>query len=255
LRPLLADPRSFIERSKPLAVVTDARAHGLAEELPSLVRALDRTRIDSDLLFLEAPTRIFNGRFSETPASASDGARGLGARRHRQGARGPGRSARARPTWCFDTTDWSTHDTRAPRLPRSSATAANNPGLALSLISFGFKHGVPPGTTCCSTCAFLPNPYYRSRPTRAQRAGGAGAFVARAASTKYGQAGAAAWPDLLAFPAAALSKREKPQLPVDRHRLHRWAASLGGGRRKRCPRRWALPAGRRGVLHRDIERT
>jgi len=249
LRPLLADPRAFIERSKPLAVVTDARAHGLAEELPSLVRALDRTRIDSTLLFLEASNENLQRRFSETRrphpmAPAGSALEGIAKERAALA------DLRGLADLVFDTTDWSTHDTRA-HVFREFGDCREQPGLALSLISFGFKHGVPPGTDLLFDVRFLPNPYFvpdlrersgQEEPVRSwlERVDEYGQLVHRLA-------------DLLAFLLPLYQRENRSYLSI--------GIGCTGGRHRSVAVAEALSAalGAAGwparVLHRDIERT
>lgn len=158
LRTLLGDPRAFVEAGKKLAVVSDARAQGFAATLPDLVRGIDRGRVDATVLFLEASDENLRRRFSETRrphpmAPAGSVAEGIGRERAALA------DLRGLADLVFDTTDWSIHDTRA-HVFREFAEGGAAPALSLSLVSFGFKHGAPPGTDLQFDVRFLPNPYF-----------------------------------------------------------------------------------------------
>ena len=159
LRLLLEDPSSYVEAGKNLAVVTDVRAGGLAIELPRLVRQIDRDIVNPTVLFLEAADDTLVRRFSETrrphpvtpQGSVLDGI---------QRERALLTELRGMADVVFDTSDWSTHDTRA-HVFRQFGDRSTSSGMALSLVSFGFKHGAPPpGTDLLFDVRFLPNPYF-----------------------------------------------------------------------------------------------
>ncbi|HEX3529769.1 MAG TPA: RNase adapter RapZ, partial [Thermoanaerobaculia bacterium] len=60
------NPQQLVRGHDRIAVVTDVRAPGFAEELPRLIANIDRERVDVTLLFLEASDEILVRRFSET---------------------------------------------------------------------------------------------------------------------------------------------------------------------------------------------
>jgi UPF0042 nucleotide-binding protein len=158
LRQLLSDPAAYVDAGKSIAVVTDVRASGLAEELPRLVRDLDRTRVHPTLLFLEATDDALVRRFSETRRPhpvAPQGSVLEGIRRERALLA----DLRGLADIVFDTSDWSSHDTRA-QVFREFGEPGREAGMALTLLSFGFKHGAPPGTDLQFDVRFLPNPYF-----------------------------------------------------------------------------------------------
>ena len=138
--------------------VADVRAGGLAEELPRLVRALDHTRMRPSLLFLEADDNALLRRFSETRrphplAPQGPVLEGVSRERALLG------DLRALADVVFDTTDWSIHDTRA-QVFKEFAGPGHEAAMAITLVSFGFKHGAPPGTDLLFDVRFLPNPYF-----------------------------------------------------------------------------------------------
>ncbi|MEO8503238.1 MAG: RNase adapter RapZ [Acidobacteriota bacterium] len=158
LRQLLANPTEHVQDGKSIAVVADVRAGGLAEELPRLVRELDHTRMRPSLLFLEADDNALLRRFSETRrphplAPQGPVLEGVSRERALLG------DLRALADVVFDTTDWSIHDTRA-QVFKEFAGPGHEAAMAITLVSFGFKHGAPPGTDLLFDVRFLPNPYF-----------------------------------------------------------------------------------------------
>ena len=68
---------------------------------------------------------------------------------------------RPRADLVFDTSHWSIHETRA-QVYRAFAAAGEQPEMVVSLVSFGFKHGVPVGTDLLFDVRFLANPHFVS---------------------------------------------------------------------------------------------
>ncbi len=139
----------------------------------------------------------------------------------------------------LDTSDWSIHDIRSLIYREFGRDAGHEPVMNVSLVSFGYKHGVPFGADLLFDVRFLPNPHFDpelrplsglDEPVRA----------VPAPADRFPRAGRAARRPA-ALPAAALSAGE-PQLPDHRHRLHGRPASLGRLRRS------ARDRARRGQL-------
>jgi len=66
LRAFLDNPLELVRGNDRIAVVTDVRAPGFAEEFPRLFAEIDRERIEPRLLFLETSDEVLVRRFSET---------------------------------------------------------------------------------------------------------------------------------------------------------------------------------------------
>jgi UPF0042 nucleotide-binding protein len=60
----------------------------------------------------------------------------------------------------FDTTEWTIHEMRAGVTREFSPERYARSGLAVSLISFGFKHGIPYGSDMVFDVRYLPNPHF-----------------------------------------------------------------------------------------------
>jgi RNase adapter protein RapZ len=159
LRRFLADPVALAGGSGRIAVVTDVRAAGFAEEFPRLLRELDRTRLWATLLFLEASEEALVRRFSETRRRhplAGDGPAIEGIRRERELLA----DLRGGADMVLDTSEWTAHEIRNHIYREFGAGAGEEPEMVISLVSFGFKFGVPHGADLVFDVRFLPNPHF-----------------------------------------------------------------------------------------------
>lgn len=163
LREFLVRPGELVFGHERIAVVADLRAPGFAEEFPKLIAEIDRecprlSQARPTLLFLEASDEVLLRRFSETRRPhplAPDQPAIAGIRRERELLAG----LRPRADLVFDTSHWSIHETRA-QVYRAFAAAGEEPEMVVSLVSFGFKHGVPVGTDLLFDVRFLANPHF-----------------------------------------------------------------------------------------------
>jgi UPF0042 nucleotide-binding protein len=120
---------------------------------------IDRDRLETTLLFLEASDEVLVRRFSETRRPhplAPDQPVIEGIRRERELLA----ELRSRADLVFDTSEWSTHEVRTQVYREFAATPGEEPGMVISLVSFGFKHGIPYGTDLLFDVRFLPNPHF-----------------------------------------------------------------------------------------------
>lgn len=157
LAELLRDPTAHIDQPK-IAVVTDVRAAGFATILPQLLAAIDRQRVEPVLLFLEASEDVLVRRFSESRRPhplAGDGPPIEGIRRERELLA----ELRGMADLVFDSSDWSIHEIRN-MVYREFSGAGTEPQMAVSLVSFGFKHGIPAGSDLVFDARYLPNPHF-----------------------------------------------------------------------------------------------
>jgi UPF0042 nucleotide-binding protein len=159
LRQFLDNPLELVGGVDRIAVVTDVRAPGFAEEFPRLLAEIDRERIEPRLLFLEASDEVLVRRFSETRRPhplAPDEPVIEGIRREREMLA----ELRPRADMVFDTSAWSIHEIRSQVYRDFAANPGEEPGMVVSLVSFGFKHGIPYGTDLLFDVRFLPNPHF-----------------------------------------------------------------------------------------------
>jgi UPF0042 nucleotide-binding protein len=162
LREFLERPGELVFGHERIAVVADLRTPGFAEEFPKLIAEIDRASSCSQarptLLFLEASDEVLVRRFSETRRPhplAPDQPAIAGIRRERELLAG----LRPRADLVFDTSQWSIHETRS-QVYRAFAAAGEEPEMVVSLVSFGFKHGIPVGTDLLFDVRFLANPHF-----------------------------------------------------------------------------------------------
>jgi RNase adapter protein RapZ len=159
LRRFLYDPLEHVRGVDRIAVVTDVRAPGFAEELPRLLDEMDRDEVEVTLLFLEASDDVLVRRFSETRRPhplATDRPVSEGIRRERE-LLAP---LRERADMVFDSSQWSVHEIRNQVYREFASHPGEEPGMVLSLVSFGFKHGIPQGTDLLFDVRYLSNPHF-----------------------------------------------------------------------------------------------
>lgn len=159
LRLFMDEPLDLVPGYDRIAVVTDVRAPGFAEEFPRLLAEVDRERVEPTLLFLEASDEVLVRRFSETRRPhplASDRPVIEGIRREREVLA----ELRSRADMVFDTSAWSIHEIRSQVYREFASSPGEEPGMVVSLVSFGFKHGIPYGTDLLFDVRFLSNPHF-----------------------------------------------------------------------------------------------
>ena len=141
------------------AVVVDIRGGRELSGFPAMYRRLKRQRgLRVALIFLEAEDRILLRRFSETRrphplAPTRSAAEGLKEERRRL------RAIRELADRIVDTSRLSVHELRRAILGLASGSDAAPP-LAVNIVSFGFKHGVPADADLVFDVRFLPNPHF-----------------------------------------------------------------------------------------------
>ncbi|HEX7184774.1 MAG TPA: RNase adapter RapZ [Thermoanaerobaculia bacterium] len=159
LRLFLNDPLGQVRGHDRMAVVTDVRAPGFAEEAPRLIAEIDREKIEVTLVFLEASDEVLVRRFSETRRPhplALDEPVIEGILREREVLA----DLRARADMVVDTSEWSIHEVRTHIYREFAGSPGEEPGMVVSLVSFGFKYGIPYGTDLLFDVRFLPNPHF-----------------------------------------------------------------------------------------------
>lgn len=159
LRQFVAAPLDFVPGRDHIAVVMDMRAPGFASEAPLLLAELDRGRLQTTLVFLESSEEALMRRFSETrrPHPFSDELPVLECIRAERAMMSELRGA---ADLILDTSDWSIHDIRSLIYREFGRDAGHEPVMNVSLVSFGFKHGIPFGADLMFDVRFLPNPHF-----------------------------------------------------------------------------------------------
>jgi UPF0042 nucleotide-binding protein len=145
-----------IERA---ALLVDAREGEQIENLPKMYRKL-RSEHPVTLVFIEASDDALIRRFSETRRPhplAHGGSIADGIREERRRMAGIRRLA----DLVIDTTKFNVHELRQFIIDRFQ-----NPGrnpLMISVVSFGFRYGVPGDADLVFDVRFLPNPHFVQR--------------------------------------------------------------------------------------------
>jgi RNase adapter protein RapZ len=160
LLPMLAELtlRAGTEISR-AAVVVDVREGKMLKEFPKIYRKLkERRDLNPVLIFLDAREPTLVRRFSETRRPhplAPDRSAIEGIREERDAMRAIRRLA----DHIVDTTEMTVHELR--RVFTGVASGAL-PGteLVVTILSFGFKHGIPVDSDLLFDVRFLPNPHF-----------------------------------------------------------------------------------------------
>jgi len=156
---LYSEGRGEVSRA---ALLVDAREGEHIEELPAMYREL-KTKHPATLVFIEASDAVLQRRFSETRrphplGRARSVAEGIREERRRMAP------IRRVADIVIDTTKFNVHELRQLVIDRFEK-AGRRP-LLVSVVSFGFRYGIPADSDLVFDVRFLPNPHFvpRLRP-------------------------------------------------------------------------------------------
>jgi RNase adapter protein RapZ len=165
LIPTLADlvRREGISR---VAIVVDIREKNFLHDFPKVFKKLRAMKgLNPALIFLEATHEALVRRFSETRrphpmAPGKSASEGIRAERKRM------KAIRATADEIIDTSELTVHQLRQAFSAFAGLARAHKAKLAVNLVSFGFKHGIPMDADLMFDVRFLPNPHFvpRLRP-------------------------------------------------------------------------------------------
>jgi UPF0042 nucleotide-binding protein len=140
-----------------IAVVVDVRSRGFSSDLQESLDAVDRTGFRPRVLFLEASdealVRRFDGVRRPHPLQG-DGRLTEGIARERELLR----DVRGSADMVIDTGVLNVHELRA-----KIATAFEGPAAAvlhMTIVSFGYKYGIPVDADIIADCRVIPNPHW-----------------------------------------------------------------------------------------------
>src|SRR6476646_4588706 len=141
------------------AVVVDVREGKLLTDFPGIYRRLKaRKGLNPVLIFLEASEPALVRRFSETRRPhplAKDRSALEGIREERQAMR----SIRRMADHIVDTSGMTVHCLRHT-VTRVASGVDPGAQLTITILSFGFKHGIPVDSDLLFDVRFLPNPHF-----------------------------------------------------------------------------------------------
>ena len=140
------------------AVCVDARSGADFANLPAYIEQASTFGVKSDILFLDSSDKVLVQRYSESrrrhPSSPSGSIEeGIATERELLGP------IRARADLILDTSAISAAEFRE-RLADTFVGANTRGALTVTVMSFGFKYGIPSEADMVLDLRFLPNPYY-----------------------------------------------------------------------------------------------
>jgi RNase adapter protein RapZ len=156
--PTMADlARRAGEAVPRLAAVVDIRSRAFSTDLKSAISDLNARGVRPYVVFLEAADETLVRRFDSVarPHPLQGGGRivdGIAAERELL------QGMRAEADLILDTSALNVHELRA-RMRDAFATEAET-ALRVSVVSFGFKYGLPMDADMVADCRFLPNPHW-----------------------------------------------------------------------------------------------
>lgn len=146
-------------RIKRIAVVCDVRAMEFFDELVERLEALTVASVPHHVLFLEADDATLVRRFKETrrrhPLCSESGSVGEGIAAEREALAAVRRAADI----VIDTSAFKPAELRTA-IKNRFFNESLAPTLTITVMSFGFKYGVPIDADLIMDVRFLPNPYY-----------------------------------------------------------------------------------------------
>jgi UPF0042 nucleotide-binding protein len=146
------------ERPSRFALVVDSRSGAFVDDLGAALAGVRETGARTSLLFLDASDEVLVRRFeaSRRPHPvAGTGRVSDGIRQERNLLEG----LKGEADLVVDTSNLNVHELR-DRLHEVFRDDQSAGALQTSLVSFGYKHGVPLDVDLMFDCRFLPNPHW-----------------------------------------------------------------------------------------------
>ncbi|MQA76946.1 MAG: RNase adapter RapZ [Streptosporangiales bacterium] len=140
-----------------LAVVIDVRSRAFTSDLLESVHELRKRGVLTKVLFLEAADAVLVRRYESVrrphPLQSGEGIiDGIAKERERLGA------VRGEADLVIDTSDLNVHELRHKIVQAFSGP--DEPRLRVTVMSFGYKYGLPVDADMVADCRFLPNPHW-----------------------------------------------------------------------------------------------
>lgn len=146
------------EELQKFAIGVDIRSGNSLDELQKVLDRLDETGTAPEILFLDAEDSALVKRYKETrrnhPLSGGERVEtGIAEERKRM------EFLRLRANYIIDTSRLLTRELRA-ELDKIFVMQQDYKNLFITVLSFGFKYGIPVDSDLVFDVRFLPNPYY-----------------------------------------------------------------------------------------------
>lgn len=152
---LVLVPNSEIEK---VALGLDARGGHSFETIDSVLDEMHSMGIPFEIIFLESDDNVLIKRFKETrrthPLAAGDRVE-AGIEKERELLSG----IKKRADYILDTTHMLTRELKS-EIDRIFVSNQSFKNLYVTIVSFGFKYGIPQDSDLVFDVRFLPNPYY-----------------------------------------------------------------------------------------------
>lgn len=150
--------RQGSERMKGVALVVDIRGGEFFSAMNQALKTLDEQEVDYEILFLEATDAALVRRYKETrrshPLAPHDRIlQGIAEERRRLAA------IRTVSDYIIDTSEMKPAALKE-LLKKKFVREDRREGLAITIVSFGFKYGLPMDADIVEDVRFLPNPFY-----------------------------------------------------------------------------------------------
>ena len=142
-----------------VALVYDVRSGEPTDMLIDTLEQLKASGVNCRMLFLEADTPTIINRYKETRRMHPLQAKGLSIEEAVRRERVLMQPVRDHADFVLDTSSLSTAKLRSELL-NLFGTPSDRGGLNVSVLSFGFKHGIPIESDLVFDVRFMPNPYY-----------------------------------------------------------------------------------------------
>ena len=158
LIPRFADLIRDSEELRRSALVVDMREREFLKQFPHVFRQIKTKGIAVNLMFLESEEKVLQRRFSETrrPHPLAINQPAIEGIREEEEALRP---IRKMADMILDTSDYTVHQLREYIREHYDVRAEASP-LVLSVMSFGYKYGVPSEADLVFDARFLPNPNF-----------------------------------------------------------------------------------------------
>lgn len=141
------------------ALGVDVRSGEGFKELETVMEELDENGFKYEILYLESSDNVLVKRYKETrrfhPLSGSEGRVDVGIRREREKLA----FLKKKADYLIDTSHMLTRELRK-ELGKIFVQNKEYKNLYISVLSFGFKYGIPNDADLVFDVRFLPNPYY-----------------------------------------------------------------------------------------------
>jgi UPF0042 nucleotide-binding protein len=155
--PLLLKVAELGGPDKKLAFVIDVREGEFLKDAPRVLDEARRAGHEVQVLFLDASDDVLTRRYSETRRKHPLAGRGTIAE-GLANERALLKDLREEAEHVLDTSSLTVHELRRQVIARFDVSKTHE--LAVTVMSFGFKYGVPSNADLVFDVRFLPNPYF-----------------------------------------------------------------------------------------------